>query len=473
MRVAIYARVSRAEHDDPNSIPVQLADCRRWAKDEGHEVVAEYVDEGKSAWNPRNKRRGYEQMVTDLQVRRFDAPLARDTERLLRQDKEGARWLELAAAGLVRRLLFADEDAIDFTKARSRQAFKERVAGAVGYSERLQEKIRSTFQLRAENGHYTGKRPFGYDIVSTNGGKTLQIRKDEAVAVREAAEQLLNGRSLKAIAREWNAVHRCGRSWTGNTLRQMLSAPRLAGLRQHRDQIIGQADWEPIIDRRTWQRLMDLFNDPERITAARTRGDRYLLTGLLFCEEHGTRLAGRPVSYRRRDGTRVAYRTYICTHGGPDQRSVHLGINARRVEDYIGDMASMKTIRITSVRDPSEVGIELLAIRDEVDSRISLWNRNAATAGLSADEIRDGRRDLVAERERIEAQIAEAATPAQLAEPVWKKDEAGAYTDEWRQMTAQRIQRVNVRAGAKTVPIEERAEIVWRDGVIDIPWLTE
>ena len=43
--VGIYARVSRAEKDDPTSIPVQLADCRR-ATGEGWDVVEEFIDEG-------------------------------------------------------------------------------------------------------------------------------------------------------------------------------------------------------------------------------------------------------------------------------------------------------------------------------------------------------------------------------------------------------------------------------------------
>lgn len=38
-----------------------------------------------------------------------------------------------------------------------------------------------------------------------------------------------------------------GENWKTGTLRQMLCSARLAGLRAHRGQIIGQAVWAPII----------------------------------------------------------------------------------------------------------------------------------------------------------------------------------------------------------------------------------
>ncbi|MCW2988939.1 MAG: recombinase family protein, partial [Solirubrobacterales bacterium] len=49
MRAAVYARYS-SENQRPESITDQVSECRRFAKENGHEVLAEhiYTDEAQS-----------------------------------------------------------------------------------------------------------------------------------------------------------------------------------------------------------------------------------------------------------------------------------------------------------------------------------------------------------------------------------------------------------------------------------------
>src|SRR5438105_1985957 len=95
--VAVYARVSKAEADArESSVPVQLADCRARADEEGWPIVGEYVDDGISAWNARRKRPGYERLLTDVEDGRVDTVLVRETERLLRSQKDAVRLADLA-----------------------------------------------------------------------------------------------------------------------------------------------------------------------------------------------------------------------------------------------------------------------------------------------------------------------------------------------------------------------------------------
>ena len=49
MRAALYARVSSEEQVEGYSIDAQLRACRNLAREKGWQIVAEYVDEGKSA----------------------------------------------------------------------------------------------------------------------------------------------------------------------------------------------------------------------------------------------------------------------------------------------------------------------------------------------------------------------------------------------------------------------------------------
>src|SRR5688500_6133332 len=139
MRVAIYVRVSD-ERDQ--TVPWQLSACRAKAAAEGWEVVGEYEEDRTSAFDRRKDRPEYERLKADLVAGRFDAPLATDTERLLRQWKEGQWWLDQYDAGRVRYLKFTDQADKDLTLSSDRKQWRDDVSAAIHYSERLSEKIR-------------------------------------------------------------------------------------------------------------------------------------------------------------------------------------------------------------------------------------------------------------------------------------------------------------------------------------------
>ena len=66
MRVACYARVSSEEQARGGiSIDAQLDALRTWAKDNGHEIVGEYVDPGISARKAPVKRPALQRLLAD------------------------------------------------------------------------------------------------------------------------------------------------------------------------------------------------------------------------------------------------------------------------------------------------------------------------------------------------------------------------------------------------------------------------
>jgi site-specific DNA recombinase len=61
----IYARCSTEEQAEKNfSIPAQLEECRRWAKDHDYYIANEYVDAGFSGTNV--KRPNFARMFRDI-----------------------------------------------------------------------------------------------------------------------------------------------------------------------------------------------------------------------------------------------------------------------------------------------------------------------------------------------------------------------------------------------------------------------
>lgn len=136
-----------------------------------------------------------------------------------------------------------------------------------------------------------GIKPFGYEALPTgpprvkDGEPRLQLTgeivPEEAALIREAAQRLLDGDSIRAVLRDWSERgirSPRGKAWTSPGFRHKLRNPRLIGIHPETGE---RAAWKPILDRRTHKALVELYADPTRLRSR--RGGRYLLTGLLFC----------------------------------------------------------------------------------------------------------------------------------------------------------------------------------------------
>jgi DNA invertase Pin-like site-specific DNA recombinase len=305
MRVAIYARTSRAEKGDETSIPVQLADCRDRAATEGWDVVAESVDAGISGWK-RKTRPGYERLYADAEAGRIDAVLVRDYERLLRSDLEGARWLDLYDRQGFGRFVFADEADINLARARDRKDFKDRVSAAVYYSDRLSEKVRKSKAAAKATGAYTGgeAEPYGYRRVDG----TLQVDPAEAKVIHGAVARLAKGVAVGRVTSDLNTAGiptSKGARWRPRSLRNLLLSEHLTGARGY-----------PTILSAEEAALARTVLSMEERHEGPPPGRKHALSGLLRCADCGTNMAANTDSYR-------------CTSaaggcGGPSIRSLPL-----------------------------------------------------------------------------------------------------------------------------------------------------
>src|SRR4249919_4039398 len=70
-------------------------------------------------------------------------------------------------------------------------------------------------------------------------------------------------------------------------IRRVLMSPRIAGLKDHRGEIVGKATWPAIIDRTTHDRLVGLLGDESRRPANYGRPRVHPLAGLLQCGSCG------------------------------------------------------------------------------------------------------------------------------------------------------------------------------------------
>jgi DNA invertase Pin-like site-specific DNA recombinase len=290
MRAGIYARISSDRNDTELGVERQLEDCRAlctakgWTVDSG----SEYVDNDISATKGK-PRPEYERLLADIESGRIEALAVWDLDRLVRKPLQLEQFLEVCdRAGLSQLGLVGGN--VDLASGNG--LLVARIKGAVAAEEarKIAERVeRRCLQRATEGGAQGGARPFGYE----KGG--LILVESEAVLIRQAADRILEGGSLTSIAKEWNetgVASSLGGKWTIATVKQILTSPRIAGLRQYKGEILEgvKTAWQPIITTVEHDRLVKILKDPARRQPALNPDRPSPLRGILRCGECGRQL---------------------------------------------------------------------------------------------------------------------------------------------------------------------------------------
>jgi len=321
--VAVYARISQDRSGEELGVRRQLTDCRAEAERRGWTVAEEYVDDDLSAYSGK-KRPAYERMLTDLAEGRRDGVIVWHMDRLHRRPVELERFVDTCTRAGVRDVVTLSGD-IDLAKGDG--LLMARLLAAVAANESDSKKRRGARKALeiAQSGRplMGGPRPFGFEQ------DRVTHHPAEAAVIRDLAARALAGETLTSLAtwlQESGVQTVGGNPWRTQTLRQLLTNPRMWGMRVHQGQVIGAATWAPIIATEQGERLRRLLLDPARRTNRSAR--RYLLTGMLRCGKCGNRLYSMPKNAKRRYGCAM----------GPDQRGCGgVFIYAEMLEGFIAD----------------------------------------------------------------------------------------------------------------------------------------
>jgi site-specific DNA recombinase len=207
-----------------------------------------------------------------------------------------------------------------------------------------ERRIRSNRQ-KAEKGKWqTANRTFGY----TQSGEPLE---PEATAVRQAVVDVLGGKSIQQVARDWNAqglkTTLAGRvqknphtgqdvtvsgEWTGRRVRRLLVNPKYAAIKTHTDKsgkvTEFQGNWTPLIDDDTHRGLVSYLSDPSRIKCT-SYERKYLGSNLYRCGKcSGSMKAAMPGNAKGRSSNRKS-RAYVC------RDHAHVLRAGEPVDDYV------------------------------------------------------------------------------------------------------------------------------------------
>jgi DNA invertase Pin-like site-specific DNA recombinase len=154
-------------------------DCRRYAADEGLEVLAVYTDNrvsGNSRHRGKNQKlAGREAMLADLRERTGQRVivLSTEVERLYRDMDESRELVALAQSTPIT-VRDIDDEAYDLTGVEGESRFNGAVDKAQRESGKVAKRRRNQERRRAEAGGYWGNEPFGYHKVYAADPETSQ-----------------------------------------------------------------------------------------------------------------------------------------------------------------------------------------------------------------------------------------------------------------------------------------------------------
>jgi DNA invertase Pin-like site-specific DNA recombinase len=280
-----------------------------------------------------------------------------------------------------------------------------------------------------------GIRPFGYNP------DRVTINKAEAKVLRAIAARIIKGESLTSIAK-WLTRSRVtpvrgGAAWNARSVHAVVTKPRVAGLREHRGEIIGPATWPAILSRDTWERVNICLGDRAQ---GNTNTLRYWLNNVLRCAlcNHGL-IASAGNKGRRR---------YWCStvRGGCGRITLDLAkaedtlermlLTYVRRPDVLADLrASASTSNLDRLRE--EVRLD----EGQLNELAVLWSNRAVTTA-----------EYLAARKSIEERIATAGAILRSSLPgVVRQIVSGDVEATWKAFSAAQRREV--------------AEIVWPSGV--------
>ncbi len=380
----------------------QRADCEELADRLGWTVVGHHSDNDLSAYSGK-PRPGYAALLADLDSGRADAVIVWHTDRLHRRPTE----LEDYIAVCERRNVTTQTvraGPLDLATPSGRMIARQLgVVARYEVEHMIERSQRAKSQAAAAGKWLGGRRPFGYEVDG------VTVRESEATVVREVADSLLAGLSLRSIAADLTRRGRTsstGKVWTGKDLRTVMLRARNAGLMEHRGEILGQAEWPPLLSEDTWRGVRALLTDDRRRT---TPGNarRWLGGGLYRCGVCGNTLRASTSGSGRNNGG-PAYR---C------EESAHVVRSAKALDEFTSKLVVARLAEPDAASlgerpesDISSVHVERLVVQARMDELVDLHSEGS----IDGRGLKRGTQRLASQMADLELRLSAAASGAVL-----------------------------------------------------------
>ena len=336
-KVGIYLRLSKEDDHlgESGSITNQRAILLDYIEKNHLEFVSEYVDDGVSGTT--FDRIGFRKMIQDIERKKINMVITKDTSRLGRDHIEFGYYVErFFPEHNVRYVAVCDQ--ID-TEYNYNDMLLFKSAYNDMYVKDISNKIRASLNIKKQNGEFVGAyAPYGYRKDEYDKHK-LVIDEESAKVVREIFDLFLKGYSLSKIADILNDrkilipsiyknMNRGVKSslfglWHIRTISDILQNPTYMGtLTQGRCKkvnykskkrihvpmdgwIMKESACPSIVSPIIFEMVQKLYQK-NKYHAKKDNSYDLLLKGLVYCEECGHKIGFRRVSRVNKDG--------VCQH---------------------------------------------------------------------------------------------------------------------------------------------------------------
>lgn len=478
---AIYCRISRDWTGEGVGVARQEASCRELAQRSGLSVVEVYVDNDLGASDRTHKgkvRHSYQRMLDDARARRFSHIVAYSNSRLTRRMLELEELITLhESTGVQFQTVVSGND--DLSRADGRMTARLKASIDAGESDRISERQKAAFLHRAMQGEpkLQRQRPFGWK----KDGKTIEA--EEAELIRDAVKKIIAGKSITALAKEWEEAGILtaagGSKWNWNVLRKILVGWRTAGVRTYRRKPLLNTDGSYVMG--TWEQIITLEERDAALAALgkrslkKVRQGTWLLTGLVRCGVCGGVMYGAIKADQ-------ATTSYTCKNGG------HNAITAHKLEWFVLSAVfthvlerNQKEAESSGINAPSEPQefpqqARLEEVTVKMTELMDAYNSGALSGDIvfaQVDRLDRERKEISQAREVFYASQEGPLHPLESSEEIWSltgtslfdlsdDDQALAVRRELEGVVVKKGKRG--RAGWGADALLGRLEFLWRDG---------
>lgn len=303
MKVALYARVSDEKQADRDlSIPAQLKAMRKYAIEHSWEVVAEYIDEAKTARTANRPK--FKEMISVAKKKNkpFDVILVWKLSRFARNREDSIIYKSLLKKHGVQ-VISINERVDDSAAGKLLEGMIEVIDEF--YSNNLAEDVLRGMGENASKGFFNGgKPPYGFRRVKVVVGNVekskLEINESEAPVLIRIKDLALAGYGGKEIAKSLyrdGIKTRNGKNWSKTTINKLLEREIYTGcamwIGKNREVIRYPNAYPVLITRDEFDKIQELISDRKsKVRHPRTISSQYLLSSILHCAECGSSMIG-------------------------------------------------------------------------------------------------------------------------------------------------------------------------------------
>ena len=358
----LYARKSTDTEDKQVlSIDAQINELRKYARDNGLDVVDELIEK-RTAKMPG--RPIFNEMLERIQNGEANGILAWHPDRLARNSIDGGQIVYLLDQTLLNFLRFP---IFQFENTSQGKFMLAIMFGQSKYFvDNLSENTKRGLRARVRNGDFPGLAPFGY--INDVRSKTIVVDKRYAPLLRQLFEQYARGdaslRDLERFLRGRGVVNRNGKPYGYDKIIGILKNPFYYGDFIYWGEI-HEGRHEPLISKSLWDKV-------QKVIALRSYGKEpakspAVFGGLLNCA-CGMSVTHETQKRTQKNGNYHEWVYYRCTHKSKSVKCFEKPVSEFVLKEQISALVSefiAPTEMISGLRD----GIDAVASTENGENR--------------------------------------------------------------------------------------------------------